>query len=470
MKQVVAVALAVMAVVSCRGSDSKVKLTVTTFDPKLAEVPSNLPDKEPEKNIGGAYTAYGLWGATQDPNLAAKIKDSEVRVRGYIVNVSMPARTRGEVELTPHVWIADQPSRKGLYFAATGYADSYVAMEEAAAYDKCIEACTKAKGDPAAEAASTPGRYSKTFGACLTDVRECRDLFEANPRANFFKLAGAILKWYVRDQIFGSDKRKAIEDELRGMGNVICEAGPAQRRLMVTILVASVLGFDLEKFRRDVGREIKEKYPGRRVEQLEPSILQEISNRRLEILDDPQNVRKVYDAIRAIRAGTDDGSTLGAHRGLGAAWRSALAKGGTQGVSGVTTDARKVANDLLDDIMYRWFWSKADTKRAANMACVFDDLLDFTSDRLDPIKLITRRRVMLGPQPDTTWEQAMASGRQFEIQARFASRSRTGFIGWTLDILPSMVCAHRANCPDYINPVFGTVYEFKFGEASASTP
>ena len=29
-----------------------------------------------------------------------------------------------------------------------------------------------------------------------------------------------------------------------------------------------------------------------------------------------------------------------------------------------------------------------------------------------------------------------------------------------------MVCAEKSNCPEYINPVFGTVYDFGFAEAA----
>lgn len=467
MRRVILVAVGAAVALSCKGSGPTPKLTRSTFDPGLAQVPQNVPDKEPPRRIGDAYTVYGLWAATQDPEQEARIKDTDVKVRGYVVHVSKPAGVGG-MAVTPLVWLADQPTRKGFHQVVTGFGDSYVALEDAAAWDACIEACKREKGDPMAEADRTPGRWSPTFGECVKDVRECRDLYETNPRANYFETMGGILKWYVRDQIFGSERRRQIEDELRAAGNIICEAGPAQRRLMVTILVANVLHFDLDKFRRDVGQEIKEKYGGQRADQLEPSILQGISNRNLVVLDDPEGVKKVMDAIRAIRAGTDDGSALGTNRRLGAEWRAALAKGGTQGARGVVTDARKVATDLLDDLMYRWFWSKADTRREANQACVFDDLIDLTSDRLEPIKLLARRRAMLGPTPDVTWDDAMRSAQPVDLTARFTPQSRTGFLGWTLDILPSMVCAVKTNCPEYINPLFGTVYDYDFGTPPAS--
>ncbi len=461
-----AIVLAVLilaATVACKGSDSSVKVVKSTFNPQLSPVPGDVPDKPPPEKIGEAWTVYGLWAATQDMTKQKTVENAEITVKGYVVNVTVPASDKFGTNVTPHVWIADQASRKGLYYPLTGYADNYVALEDAAAYDKCIDACTKAKGDPRAEADQTPGRYSRIFGSCVTDLPECRALYEENPRANFYKLMGNVLKWYVRDQIFGSTKRLAIEDELRASGNQICEAGPAQRRILITAIAAVHLGLDTSKFADTVEKEIKEKYPRTKIADLEPSILQEIANKHLTVFDDPANVKKVFDMVRGMRAGTDDGAAIFDDRKLGPELKQAIAKG--EGA-----DLKKVADDLLSDLLIRWFWSKADAKADANMACVFDDLIDFTSSyNLEPIDLLTRRRAMLGPVPGVTWEQALQNAQPYEIKAKFVSQSRTGFLGWTLDVTPTMVCAEKANCPEYINPVFGTVYDFGFAEAAQST-
>lgn len=447
---------------ACKGKDESVKVVKSQFNPGLSPVPGDIPDKPPPEKIGNAWTVYGLWVATQDPAKAKAIENSEVTVKGYVVNVTHPSADPFGQNITPHIWIADQPSRKGLYFPVTGYADSYVAMEEAAAYDKCIEACTKAKGDPLAQAASTPGRYTRIFGDCVADVPECRALYEDNPRANFFKLMGPVLKWYVRDQVWGSPKRKAIEEELRASGNQICEAGPAQRRVLVTAMTAVSLGFDIEQFRKAVEAEIKEKYPGQRLDSLDPKILQNIANKHLTVYDEPANVQKFIERVRAMRAGTDPGTDLFDSRKWGPELRGVIAKGEGD-------DIKSVADDLLMDLLIRWFWSKADTKPEANKACVFDDLIDFTSSfNLEPIDLLTRRRAMLGPTSGTTWDQAMESQTPVEITAKFVSQSRTGFLGWILDITPTMICSIKSNCPDYLNPIFGTVYDFGFGQESES--
>jgi len=458
-----AIVLAVLfaaSTVACKGSDSSVKVVKSTFNPQLSPVPGDVPDKPPPEKIGEAWTVYGLWAATQDQTKQKAVEGAEITVKGYVVNVTAPAEGKFGQNVTPHVWIADQPSRKGLYFPLTGYADNYVALEEAAAYDKCIDSCTKTKGDPRAEADRTPGRYSRIFGDCVMDAPECRALYEENPGANFYKLMGNVLKWYVRDQIFGSMKRLAIEDELRASGNQICEAGPAQRRILITAIAAVSLGMDLAKFKKTVEDEIKEKYPRQKIADLEPSILQEIANKHLTVFDEPANVKKVFELVRAMRAGTDAGTALLEDRKLGPDLRAAISKG--EGA-----DLKKVADDLLADLLIRWFWSKADAKSEANMACVFDDLIDFTSSyNLEPIDLLTRRRVLLGPLPGVTWEQALQSGQPYELRAKFVSQSRTGFLGWTLDVTPTMVCAEKSNCPEYISPIFGTVYDFGFAEAA----
>jgi hypothetical protein len=454
--------LAAVAVPACKGADKSVKVVKSTFNPQLSAVPGDVPDKPPPEKLGDAWTVYGLWVVTQDPNKQKPVQDAEITVKGYVVNVTEATEDKFGQSITPHVWIADQPSRKGLYFPLTGYADSYVALEEAAAYDRCIDACTKSKGDPRAEADATPGRYSKAFGACVADVPECRALYEENPRANFFKLMGAVLKWYVRDQVFGSTKRVSIEEELRGEGNQICEAGPAQRRVLITAIAAVSLGLNVDQFRKAVEAEIKDKYPRQKINDLDPSILQDISNRLLTVFDDPLNVKKTFDIIRGLRAGTDDGSAFLGDRKLGPELRSVIAKG--EGA-----DMKKVADDMLNDLLIRWFWSKADAKFDANKACVFDDLIDFTSSyNMEPIDLLTRRRAMLGPVPGTTWEQAMQSGQAYEFHAKFVAQSRTGFLGWTLYLTPTMICEVKANCPDYINPIFGTVYDFGFATAGES--
>lgn len=454
--------LVATAAVGCRGSDSSVKVTKTRFDPGLSAVPGDVPDKPPPERIGDAWTMYGLWVATQHPEKHKGLLDSEIAIKGYVVNVTKPTEDRFGQSVTPHVWIADQPSRKGLYFPLTGYADGYVAMEDAAAYDKCIEACAKAKSDPRTQADQTPGRYSRIFGDCVTDLPECRALYEDNSRANYYKLMGAVLKWYVRDQVFGSTKRKAIEDELRGQGNVICEAGPMQRRVLITVVAAVKLGLDIDKLRKTVLDEIKQKYPRERIETLDPSILQDIANRHLVVFDDPQNVKQVFDLVRALRAGTDDGSALLADRKRGPELRAAIAKSSD-------SDLKGIAEDLLSDMLIRWFWSKADTKPDANKACVFDDLIDFTSAyNLEPIDLLTRRRAMLGPSETMTWEQAAESNQPFEMRVKFVAQSRTGFLGWTLEVTPTMICAVKANCPEYVNPIFGDVYDFGFAEGGSS--
>ncbi len=446
---------------ACKGKDESVKVVKSQFNPGLSPVPGDVPDKPPPEKLGNAWTVYGLWAATQDTVKAKDVENDEVTVKAYVVHVTRPSADPFGQDITPHIWVADQPSRKGLYFPITGYADSYVAMEEAAAYDRCIEACTKAKGDPLAEAASTPGRYTKIFGACVADVTECRALYEDNPRANFFKLMGAVLKWYVRDHVWGSPKRKAIEEELRGSGNQICEAGPAQRRVLVTAMTAVSLGFDIEQFKKTVEAEIKEKYPRERLDTLDPAILQNIANKHLTVFDEPANVKTFFDRVRAMRAGTDAGADLFDSRKWGPEFKGVIAKGDGD-------DLKSVADDLLMDLLIRWFWSKADTKSDANKACVFDDLIDFTSAyNMEPIDLLTRRRAMLGPVPGTTWEQAMESQQPFEITAKFVSQSRTGFLGWILDVTPTMVCATKTNCPDYLNPIFGDVYDFGFGDTAA---
>ncbi|MBN1771251.1 MAG: hypothetical protein JXB32_08330 [Deltaproteobacteria bacterium] len=443
---------------ACKGKDESVKVVKSQFNPGLSPVPGDIPDKPPPEKIGDAWTIYGLWAATQDTAKSKLVENTEVSVKGYVVHVERPSADPFGQDITPHVWIADQPSRKGLYFPLTGYADSYVALEEAAAYDKCIEACTKAKGDPLAQAASTPGRYSRIFGDCVTDVPECRALYEDNPRANFFKLMGPVLKWYVRDQVWGSPKRMAIEEELRGSGNQICEAGPAQRRVLVSAMTAVALGFDIEQFKRTVEAEIKEKHPHERLETLDPKILQSIANKHLTVYDEPANVKTLIDRVRAMRAGTDPATDLFDSRKWGPELRGVVAKGDTDTI-------KSVADDLLMDLLIRWFWSKADTKIDANKACVFDDLIDFTSSfNMEPIDLLTRRRAMLGPVPGTNWEQAMESQQPFELKAKFVSQSRTGFLGWLLDVTPTMVCSVKSNCPDYLNPIFGDVYDFGFGE------
>ena len=451
------------SVLACKGSDKSVKVVKSTYNPQLAAVPADVPDKPPPEKLGDAWTIYGLWAVTQDPNKQKGLVDSEIAVKGYVVNVTKPAGDKFGQSLTPHVWIADQASRKGLYFPLTGYTDSYVALEEAAAYDKCIEACTKGKGDPRVEADATPGRYSRIFGDCVADLPECRALYEENPAANYFELMGAVLKWYVRDQVFGSPKRQAIEEELRGQGNQLCEAGPAQRRVLVTIIAAVSLGFDVDQFKKTVEDEIKEKYPRQNINDLDPSIVQGICNKHLTVFDDPLNVKKTFDIIRAMRAGTDAGTAYLDDRKMGAELKSVIAKGEGE-------DIKKVADDMLMDLLIRWFWSKADARLEANKACVFDDLIDFTSSyNIEPIDLLTRRRAMLGPAADVTWDQAMENGQAYEFHAKFVSQSRTGFLGWTLDVTPTMVCEIKSNCPEYISPIFGTVYDFGFGEAAEST-
>jgi hypothetical protein len=443
---------------ACKGQDQSVKVVKSQFNPGLSPVPGDVPDKPPPERLGEAWTVYGLWAATQDSAKSKTVENTELSVKGYVVNVTRPSNDPFGQDITPHVWIADQPSRKGLYFPITGYADSYVALEEAAAYDRCIEACTKAKGDPIAEANSTTGRYTKIFGACVADVAECRALYEDNPRANFFKLMGSVLKWYVRDQVWGSPKRVAIEEELRGEGSQICEAGPAQRRILVTAMTAVMMGFDIGDFKDKVEDEIKEKYPHERMETLDPSILQNISNKHLTVYDEPTNVKNFFDRVRAMRAGTDAAADLFDSREWGSELRGAISKGEAD-------DVKSVADDLLMDLLIRWFWSKADTRLEANKACVFDDLIDFTSSyNMEPIDLLTRRRAMLGPTATTTWEQAMESQQPFEISAKFVSQSRTGFLGWTFDVTPTMVCSIKTNCPEYLNPIFGNVYDFGFGE------
>ncbi|MBI5500866.1 MAG: hypothetical protein HY907_11540 [Deltaproteobacteria bacterium] len=449
---------------ACKGSDGTAKIVKTTFNPQLGAVPGDLPDKPPPEKLGDQWTIYGLWVVTQSPDRQAEIKDAEITVKGHVVNVTKPASDEFGQSMTPHVWIADQASRKGLFFPLTGYADNYVALEEAAAYDRCIESCTKSKGDPRAEADRTPGRYSRIFGDCVVDVPECRALYEENPSANFFKLMGPVLKWYVRDQVFGSPKRVAIEEELRGQGNIVCEAGPAQRRLLLTAIAAVTLGLDLEQFKKDVEQEIEDKYPHQRVDDLDPEIVKDITNAHLKIFDDPQNVKKAIDLVRALRAGTDTGEALLGDRKIGPELKAAISKG--EG-----SDIKKVADEMLMDLLIRWFWSKADAKKDANMACVFDDLINFTSSyNLAPMDLLTRRRAMLGPAAGVTWEQAMESQQAYEFRIKFVSQSRTGFLGWTMDLTPSMVCEIKENCPDYLNPVFGTVYDFGFAEAEGSTP
>jgi hypothetical protein len=454
--------IAVVAV-GCRGKDSSVKVTKTQFNPGLGSVPGDLPDKPPAEKIGEAYTVYGLWLVTQDPERQKAVQDSEITVKGYVVNVTQPAADRTKQNVTPHVWIADQNSRLGLWFPLTGYTDNYDHLQDAADYDLCIETCAKTRGDPRSEADATPGRYSRIFGGCVTDVPECRALYETKAKARYYEATGAILRWYVRDQIFGSAKRKAVEDELRGQGNLICEAGPLQRRVMVTTMVAVELGVDLAAYEKAVRDEIREKYPRESIDRIDPQIIKQISDKHLAMLDDPQNGKKVVDLVRAIRAGTNDGSALLDDRKWGPELRSALAK------SEGEPDIKKVADDLLADLLIRYFWSRADARPEANLACVFDDLVDLTSSyNLEPIDLLTRIRVMLGPLPGTTWQQAMASGQAHEIRAKFVSLSRTGFLGWTLDITPSMICEVKANCPEWVNPLFGTVYEFGFAEVARS--
>ena len=306
--------LAALALPACKGADKSVKVVKSTFNPQLGAVPGDVPDKPPPEKLGDQWTVYGLWVVTQNPEKQAAIKDSEITIKGHVVHVTKPAEDRFGQSTTPHVWIADQPSRKGLYFPLTGYADNYVAMEESAAYDRCIEACTKSKGDPRAEAERVPDRYSKVFGDCVTDVPECRALYEENPSANFFKLMGPVLKWYVRDQVFGSPRRLEIEEELKGQGNVICEAGPAQRRILMTSIAVAHLGLDVDAFRDAVEDEIEEKYPRQKVADLDPEIVKDICNKHLELFDDPQNVKKAFDVIRALRAGTTVAGVLEAAR------------------------------------------------------------------------------------------------------------------------------------------------------------
>jgi hypothetical protein len=457
--------LAALALPACKGQDKTVKVVKSTFNPQLGAVPGDVPDKPPPEKIGDAWTMYGLWVVTQDPNKQKDLLDAEIAVKGYVVNVTQATEDQFGQSVTPHVWIADQASRKGLYFPLTGYTDSYVALEEAAAYDRCIDACAKAKGDPRAEADATPGRYSRIFGACVTDVTECRALYEENPRANFFKLMGPVLKWYVRDQVFGSPGRVAIEEELRGQGNQICEGGPAQRRVLVTAIAAVTLGLDIEKLQKDVEDEIEEKYPRQKLNDLDPSIVQGIVNEKIAVFDDPVNVKKTLDLIRAMRAGTDPGTVFLDDRKLGPELKSVISK--SEGA-----DLKKVADDLLNDLLIRWFWSKADSKLDANKMCVFDDLIDFTSSyNMEPIDLLTRRRAMLGPAAGVTWQQALEGGQAYQFRVKFVSQSRTGFLGWTLDLTPTMICEIKENCPEYINPVFGTVYDFGFAEAAeANTP
>jgi hypothetical protein len=129
---------------------------------------------------------------------------------------------------------------------------------------------------------------------------------------------------------------------------------------------------DLHKFEDTVEDEIKEKYPHQKIADLDPSILQEIANKHLVVFDEPANVKKAIDLVRAMRAGTDDGAAYFDDRKLGPELKQAIAKG--EG-----SDLKKVADDLLADLLIRWFWSKADAKSDANKACVFDDLIDFTS-------------------------------------------------------------------------------------------
>lgn len=449
------------ALVACKGKDTSVKIEKTTFNAQLAQVPADLPEKPPAEKVGDAYTIYGLWLVEQDFNRQKAVQDSEVTVKGHVVYVTEPAEDTASQTITPHVWIADQASRTGIHYVLTGYTDSHSTLLHAQAYDTCIEACGKAKGDPRADAERNPDRYSKVFGECLTDVPECRLLYEGDKRANFFELLGNLFKWYVRDQVFGSAKRKAIEDDLRADGNVICEAGPWQRRSLVTAMVGVVLGFDVEQYKKDVEAEIKERYPDQRPDELEPSILQGISNAKLTVLDDPANNRKLYDLVRALRDGSNDGATLFDDRKLGPDLKAAVAKGG-EGAA-----LRKVADDLLNDLLIRWFYSKADTKDNANKACVFDDLINFTSSyNLDPLDLISRDRAMLGPVAGVSWKQAMESGQAYDFRAEFVPQSRTGFLGWTLDVTLEIVCRDKTNCPEPINPVFGTVYDFGFGEAN----
>ena len=449
---------------ACKGSDGTAKIVKTSFNPGLSGVPGDLPDKPPPEKLGDQWTVYGLWVVTQNPEKQAAIKDSEITVKGHVVHVTRPAEDRFGQSTTPHVWIADQPSRKGLYFPLTGYADNYVAMEESAAYDRCIEACTKSKSDPRAEAERVPDRYSKIFGDCVTDVPECPALYEENPSANFFKLMGPVLKWYVRDQVFGSPRRLEIEEELKGQGNVICEAGPAQRRILMTAIAVAYLGLDVEQFKKDVEAEIEEKYPRQKVADLDPEIVKDITNTHLAVFDDPQNVKKAFDVIRALRAGTDAGATMLDDLKLGPELKAAISKG--EGY-----DLKKVADDMLSDLLIRWFWSKADARKSANMACVFDDLINYTSSyNIEPMDLLARRRAMLGPADGVTWEQAMESQTAYDFRVRFVSQSRTGFLGWTLDLTPSMICEIKSNCPEPINPVFGTVYDFGFAAPDDASP
>jgi hypothetical protein len=456
-----AVVIAVFAMFSgaCKGgSDKAVTMEKTSFDSGLSPVPGDLPDQAPPDRVGDVWTIYGLWRATREPSLLEQVLDADIKVQGHVVSVTVASEDPRQANITPHIWIAREPNRKGISFPVTGYAPNYGAMRHAAAYDACLAACTRAKGDPRPEADRQPERYSRIFGNCLADVDECRSLYEGDRRARFFELIGNLFKWYVRDHVFGSNRRKQIEDDLRANGNIICEAGPAQRRILVTTMVAGILGFDLDAYKRQVLEEIRVNYGGQRPEQLDPSILQNLSNAKLTVLDDAENNRRLWEAIRAMRAGTNDGADLLAVRGLGAELRAAITKGGEG------SDIKKVADDLLFDMLIRWFYSKSDTKDSANKACVFDDLLDLTSSYFDPLDLISREQVMLGPQADMTWEQARDAAPLLEFRGKFVSRSRTGFIGFTIDISTETICGIPGNCPRAINPILGNVYDFGFAE------